>query len=104
MPNLETFLCFASTLVFIYFSGALLIAKRLEKNYPALWGRIGRPSLLNWGIANSSRLGHAVFFGSSLGGLNDRTLSALVCFERVIGGMILAVLGVWLTLYHGGHL
>lgn len=103
MPDPQMFSCFASVLVISYLSGALLIAKRLEKSFPAVWDRIGRPSLSNWGIANSSRLGRAVLFGTSLRQLNDPRLSALVWMERILAAMILAALSVWVTHYHGGH-
>lgn len=103
MPNLQMFSLFTSILVITYFSGALLIAKRLQRSYPALWDEIGQPSLLNWGLANSSSLGHAVFFSGSLGRLNDPKLSTLVWIERVIAAIIVAAAAVWITHYHGGH-
>jgi hypothetical protein len=93
MPTTQAFSTLIGIVVIIYLAGAFLIAKYLERQHTSVWEKLGRPSLLNWGIANSARFVWTVLLGGSLVRLRDRKLTALVWTERVlivvyIAGMI----------------
>ena len=103
MPDEHTFSVFIGVLIVVHLSNGLLIAKRLETTHPEFWDRLGRPSFLNWGIANSWRLGWAMLFSRSLVRLSDPKLSTMVWIARVIYGVILAAIAVWVIHYHRGH-
>jgi hypothetical protein len=102
MPTTQTFSTLVGILVIVYLAGALLIAKYLEKQHTQVWDKLGRPSLLNWGIANSARLGWTVLLGSSLVRLRDRKLSALVWTERALFVVCIAGM-IWVAHLRGVH-
>ena len=103
MPKAQTFSTCIGVLIIFYIGGALLIAKYLEKRHSQLWEKIGRPSLLNWGIANSARLAWTMLFGTSIFRLKDKRLDAFVWTERALFAVILALITVWVVHYHNGH-
>jgi hypothetical protein len=84
MLTTQTFSTLVRIVVIIYLAGALLISKYLEKRHTPVWEKLGRPSLLNWGSANSARLGWTVLLRGSRVHLGDRKLTALVWTERVL--------------------
>ena len=61
MPDSQTFSRDIGALIIVYLAGLLLVARRLKQSHKEAWLSLGSPSLLNWGISNSFRLGNFTF-------------------------------------------
>ncbi|MGB8366591.1 MAG: hypothetical protein ACLQUZ_13995 [Rhizomicrobium sp.] len=102
MPHAYTFSQAIGLLIVLYLAGLLIIAQRLKKFHTGVWQSLGNPSLLNWSISNSFRLGAFVFFRSGYRTLDDTALARLIWAIRVLVLVIFAAIGIWLAHYHGG--
>jgi hypothetical protein len=88
-------------LVIVYLGLLLFISDRLKKFHATVWTQLGRPSLLNWSIANSFRLGNFVFLQRSYRSLDDTTLRNLIFGVRTVLIVISGCLIIWVTKYRG---
>ncbi|MGA9795959.1 MAG: hypothetical protein WBQ17_10550 [Rhizomicrobium sp.] len=103
MPAAHLFSQAIGLMVILYLAGLLIIARRLKSNHTDVWQGLGSPSLLNWSISNSFRLGGFVFFRRTYRSLSDATLSGLIWAVRALVLVIIAAIVVWVIHYHSGQ-
>jgi hypothetical protein len=95
MSDMQEFSQVIGLLVVLYLAGLLIIARRLRTAHGAEWIDLGSPSLLNWSISNSFRLGAFVFFRSKYRRLGDPMLGWLVWIERAVALLVIALIVFW---------
>jgi len=95
MPDAHSFSVAIGLLVFLYLAGLLVIARRLKAVHNPVWIGLGSPSLLNWSISSSFRLGAFVFLHNGFSRLEDSALSWLVWSERAMLLVVVAVIAFW---------
>lgn len=88
-------------LIIVYLGMLLLIADRLKRAHTAVWTDLGSPSLLNWSIVNSFKLGNFVFLQHSYRSLADTTLRNLIFAVRAVLVVIVCALVIWCARYRG---
>ena len=85
-------------LIVLYLGGLLLVAHQLRAKHNEVWNSLGSPSLLNWSILSSFKLGRYVFFSGAHAKLNDRKLTVVIFCLRIL--IVLTVgLIVWWKLH-----
>jgi hypothetical protein len=62
-------------LIVLYLGGLLFVARYLKTKHEEVWKSLGRPSLLNWSILSSFKLGAYVFFSGAYSKLSDTRLT-----------------------------
>lgn len=86
-------------LIFLYLFALLFIARYLKAKHEEVWESIGRPSLLNWSVSSSFKLGWYVFFRGAFKRLNDRRLAYAIYGVRVLAIVIAGVIIWWKLTY-----
>ena len=82
-------------MVIIYLAILLGIARYLKAKHETVWLQLGSPSLLNWSIMSSSRLGSYVFLSGRHRNLHDGNLSSAIYFARAWVVIAFATIAVW---------
>jgi hypothetical protein len=79
----------------LYLAGLLLAAHQLKAKHGDVWNSLGRPSLLNWSILSSFKLGRYVFLSSAHAKLNDKQLTATVYCLRILFILTVGLIVWW---------
>lgn len=82
-------------LIVFYLGGLLYVARHLRIKHEEVWTSLGSPSLLNWSISSSFRLGWYVFFKGSFSKLDDRRLAYAVWSLRTLVVITIGVIIWW---------
>jgi len=86
-------------LVIFYLAGLLGIARYLKAKHPSVWQLLGSPSLLNWSISSSLRLGSYVLFSGAHRQLTDQRLTFAIYGERILLLVVVLVIAYWKLYY-----
>jgi hypothetical protein len=89
-------------LVALYLIALLMIAGYLKRRHDVVWTSLGSPSLLNWSISSSFKLGGYVFLNGAHRRLDDRRLTAMIYGTRALVVLLVAVIWFWKTHYQAG--
>lgn len=82
-------------LIILYLAGLLYVAHHLKLKHAEVWNSLGSPSLLNWSIKSSFRLGGYVFFSGAHSRLNDRQLTISIYLLRLLVVITIALIAWW---------
>ncbi|MGE3303628.1 MAG: hypothetical protein AB7M12_11000 [Hyphomonadaceae bacterium] len=83
-------------LVFLYLGSLLLVAGHLRRNHADVWDSLYKPSLLNWSVLSSFKLGRYALFSGAYVHLNDKMLSRLILSARAITILMVLAMAAWL--------
>jgi hypothetical protein len=82
-------------LAILYLASLVGAARYLRQTHAEVWNSLGQPSLLNWSINSSIKLGGYVFFKSAYRELHDAKLTGAIYALRALALVIIGLIILW---------